>query len=197
MAFANVAILRHGDLPTAAEWAEALRAAGADKAAAAAIETTTELAHAVADATLVVEAVVEDLATKRNLLAAVAEVAPADAILASTTSALSIDDIAAAVRGPERVVVLHFFYPPLLIPLVEVVPATATLPATVAITRTMLERIGKRPVVLARQIPGFVGNRLLHALIRQAIALVRTGVVAAEDVDTALAMIDARLSDIA
>ena len=132
---------------------------------------------------LVVEAVSEDLALKRRLLAQLEQWAAPDTLLATNTSGLSITAIAAHMEEPSRLCGTHFWNPPHLIPLVEVVYGQATADRVVQGCVTLLEAAGKRPVVVRSDVPGFVGNRLLHALQREAMALVAAGVASAEDVD--------------
>jgi 3-hydroxybutyryl-CoA dehydrogenase len=142
------------------------------------------LAAAADGADLVIEAAPEQLAMKQRIFADLAAAAPAGAVLASNTSALPIRDITAGLAGRERVIGTHFWHPPCLVPLVEVVQAGASDPAVVQWTIALLDRIGMKPVHVAADVPGFVGNRLQHALKREAIALVAGGICTAETVDT-------------
>jgi len=160
-----------------------LRRAGADPAPADAIESCQSLERAVADAQLVIEAAPEDLDLKRRLFGRLGEAAPAEAILASNTSVMSIGEIGRDAVDPGRVVGTHFWNPPYLIPLVEVVQAAATRIEIVQRVMSILASAGKAPVHVRRDIPGFVGNRLQHALWREAISLVEHGVCDAEAVD--------------
>jgi 3-hydroxybutyryl-CoA dehydrogenase len=157
---------------------------GLDPAPADAIELEAELADAVRGADLVIEAAPEDLAVKREIFAALDVLVSPSAILASNTSVISIGEIAAPVRRRERVVGTHWWNPPYLVPLVEVVQAAETSDATVERTIAFLAELGKTPVRVHRDIPGFVGNRMQHALWREAIALVDQGVCDAATVDT-------------
>lgn len=159
-----------------------LERVGADPAAADAIEPVGALEQAVGGATLVTEAVVEDLAVKRALFAQLCALAP-DAVLATNTSVISISAVAETTGAPERVIGTHWWNPPHLIPLVEVTPGARTSLEIVERTVTMLEQIGKRPVRLKKDVPGFIGNRMQHALWREAIALVDSGIADPEDVD--------------
>ena len=142
--------------------------------------TLREAAH---DATYVVEAISERLEAKQQLFVDLEQVAPDDAVFASNTSGLRATQLAAGLAHPERLIVAHYFNPPYLIPVVEVVPGAATAPATVDATCDVLRAVGKRPVVLRREVPGFIANRLQAALLREAIHLVETDVATAEDVD--------------
>lgn len=160
-----------------------LRLAGADPAPADSIELRESLEGAVADAELVIEAAPEDLDLKRRLFVRLGEIAPAGTILGSNTSVMSIGEIGRDAIDPGRVVGTHFWNPPYLIPLVEVTQAANTRIEVVQRVMSILASAGKAPVHVRRDIPGFVGNRLQHALWREAISLVENGVCNAEDVD--------------
>jgi 3-hydroxybutyryl-CoA dehydrogenase len=152
--------------------------------ALARIAVADDLAGAVGDADLVIEAGPERLATKQRIFAELERLAPPAAVLASNTSAIPIRDIARDLERPERVVGTHFWNPPYLVPLVEVIQSAASDPACVGWTIRLLDRAGMKPVHVRSDVPGFVGNRLQHALKREAIALVANGVCDAETVDT-------------
>ncbi|MBA3415378.1 MAG: 3-hydroxyacyl-CoA dehydrogenase family protein [Chloroflexia bacterium] len=159
-----------------------LASAEAGRAAQDGIAVETEPGAIGGDCRLVVETVVEDLAVKGEVLAEVAAVAP-EAILATNTSSLSILAIGEACRAPERVVGTHYWNPPLLMPLVEVVRSERTRPGIAEeITATLL-KLGKRPVLVEKDAPGFVWNRLQLALLREAIWIVEHGVASPETVD--------------
>lgn len=142
-----------------------------------------DLGSAVADAEFVFEAAREKLPVKQAIFAQLEQLAPAHAILATNTSVMPIRQIAARVRSAGRVVGTHWWNPPFLIPLVEVVQADQTRAETVDRTMALLRDAGKEPVHVQRDVPGFVGNRLQHALWREAFALVADGVCDAETVD--------------
>jgi 3-hydroxybutyryl-CoA dehydrogenase len=148
------------------------------------LRPATSLPDAVTQADLVIEAAPEQLEVKRRIFAELDDAAPAGTVLASNTSAIPIREIARDLRGRARVIGTHFWNPPSLVPLVEVVQAGASDPAAVQTTIALLERIGMKPVHVAADVPGFVGNRLQHALKREAIALVADGICTAETVDT-------------
>jgi len=148
------------------------------------LETTGDLATAVHESSLVIEAGPEDLGTKQGIFAELDRAAPADAVLASNTSAIPIREITAGLRRRQRVIGTHFWNPPYLVPLVEVVQSEASDRAAVDAVIALLDRIGMKPVHVAADVPGFVGNRLQHALKREAIALVASGICTAETVDT-------------
>jgi 3-hydroxybutyryl-CoA dehydrogenase len=146
------------------------------------LTTTREIVGA----DLVLESVPERIELKRELLAQAEAAMPDDAILATNTSSLPLDDLAAHLRRPERFLGLHWFNPAHLVPLVEVVPASATDPAIVDRSIALLEAAGKRPLRLGRAVPGFVANRLQYALIREALQLLEEGVADAEGIDLVL-----------
>jgi 3-hydroxybutyryl-CoA dehydrogenase len=138
------------------------------------------------DLPVVFEAVPENLAIKCALYAQIEHVLAPDAILCSNTSSLMPSALAADLRYPERFLVTHFFNPPHAVPLVEVVPAARTSPEVVTRTMAFLRAIGQVPVLVRKEVPGFVGNRLQYALLREALALVYDGVATAEEVDTVI-----------
>ena len=158
-------------------------ATGAEIHAGADRITVESTADAIAtDCQVVVENVVEDLKVKGNVLAEAAAVAPS-AILATNTSSLSILAIGEACGAAERVVGTHYWNPPLLMPLVEVVRSERTRPGIVAEMIVTLEGLGKRPVRVEKDVPGFVWNRLQLALLREAVWIVEQGVASPDAVD--------------
>jgi 3-hydroxybutyryl-CoA dehydrogenase len=160
-----------------------LLTAEAVERARANLSPTAELGYAVAEADLVVEAVYEDLALKQRIFRDVDAHAPKGAILASNTSTFMPSLLAGATHRPSQVLVAHYFNPPHLTPLVEVVRGPETSDETVETVRALLAGIGKRPVVIQKETLGFVGNRLQIALLREALAIVEAGVASIEDVD--------------
>jgi 3-hydroxybutyryl-CoA dehydrogenase len=156
---------------------------GAERSSVERVSGGQSLAWAVASAGIVIEAAPEKLALKQSIFAELERLAPADAILASNASALPIARIATDLRNKERVLGAHFWNPPHLVPLVEIVlMSEANRPAAERLA-TALRAIGRHPVFVHRDIPGFIGNRLQHALKREAIALVAAGVCDAETID--------------
>jgi 3-hydroxybutyryl-CoA dehydrogenase len=149
------------------------------------INATPDLAG-LQSAMLVIEAVPERLELKHQLFRAVESVVATDAILASNTSGFTPDAIASGLASPERFLIAHFWNPPHLIPLVEIVPGSKTEPRVVTVLSSFLQETGAMPVVLEKPIPGFVGNRLQFALLREALHIVRTGAASAETVDTVM-----------
>ena len=148
------------------------------------VSPTSDLAAAVEAADLVIEAAPEHRALKQELFGQLSRLTRGDAVLASNTSAIPIREIATAVDDRRRVLGTHFWNPPYLVPLVEVVQSEETDDSVVARVIGLLDEIGMKPVHVKADIPGFVGNRLQHALKREAIALVASGVCDPETVDT-------------
>ncbi|MFM9106704.1 MAG: 3-hydroxyacyl-CoA dehydrogenase family protein, partial [Chloroflexota bacterium] len=146
------------------------------------ISVTTRVAEIGSDCALVVENIVEDLAAKGELLAEAGRVAP-EATLASNTSSISITAIGEAAGFPERTIGTHYWNPPLLMPLVEIIKTERTRPGLVEPVAEALLAMGKRPVVAERDVPGFVWNRMQLALLREAVWLVENGVASPETVD--------------
>jgi 3-hydroxybutyryl-CoA dehydrogenase len=161
-----------------------LRTIGSDESIAQRVKLAATLEEAAQEADVVFEAAPERMALKQDLFAQLDEIANPQAILASNTSVMRITEIAAKTQTPERVVGTHWWNPPYLVPLVEVVQGEKTAPETVQRTIALLQEAGKTPVHVKRDVPGFIGNRLQHALWRQALELVDQGVCDAEAVDT-------------
>ena len=147
------------------------------------IETGTEMEQAVSGADFVIEAVIEDLSLKQKIFSQLDAICPQETILASNTSVISITEIAADTVSKGRVVGTHFWNPPYLIPLVEVVRAKDTTDDVIDRTMDLLTSAGKHPVRIDKDVPGFVGNRLQHALWREAISIVEQGIADAATVD--------------
>jgi 3-hydroxybutyryl-CoA dehydrogenase len=140
------------------------------------------VAEAVAGADLVFEAVSERFETKREVLTAIEAAAPPDAVIASNTSSLPIDDLAALLQRPQRFMGMHWFNPPEWTPGIELIPARVTDPQHVERARDFLRSIGKRPIVVGSG-PGFVANRIQMALFREALACVEDGLASPAEVD--------------
>lgn len=146
---------------------------------------TGDLENAASEADFVIEAAVEKLDVKRELFAKLDEVAPEHAILATNSSTIVGSRIADATKRPDKVCNMHFFNPALVMKCVEVVRGPETSDATVETTVELTKRIGKAPVLLEKEISGFVANRILHALRDEAISLYEGGYASFEDIDTA------------
>ena len=154
------------------------------EATLARITPTTDL-EAAADADIVVEAVFERLEIKHEVFRALDKICKSDAVLATNTSAIPVTQIAAVTERPEAVVGTHFFSPVPMMQLCELVRGYKTSDATLDTARAFAEEIGKTVVVVNRDIAGFVTTRLISALVVEAVKLVESGVVSAEDLDTA------------
>ena len=156
------------------------------EAALARVHQITELTEAVADADVVIEAVVERLEAKLLVFAELGRLAPAHAILASNSSTMGISKLAPASGRPDRCCNMHFFYPPLVMELVEVVRGPETSDATVERAMAFARSMGRTPVLLHREIDGFIVNRILHMASQEAYRLLDSGVASFEDIDTAV-----------
>jgi 3-hydroxybutyryl-CoA dehydrogenase len=144
---------------------------------------TSDLGALNNQAELVVEGIAEDLAAKVELWRSLQGVASRGGILCSSTSGLSISEMGRQSGFPAQVIGTHFWNPPHLMPLVEVVAGKGTAEETVQATMQFCRSIGKLPVRVNADVPGFIGNRLLHAMWREAIEIVGQGIASAEDVD--------------
>ncbi len=153
--------------------------------ALARLRTTTSLEEACAGTDFVIEAVVELLEVKREVFQKLDAFCPAHAILATNSSYLGNSQLAAVTRRPAQVLNLHFFYPPLIMRLVEVVKGEQTSAATLQLAADWVRRIGKEPVVLHKELPGFLVNRILRAITNEAYFLLENGVASFADIDRA------------
>jgi len=157
---------------------------GDDPAFLKKIEVYDQLAPAMKDTAFVFEAAPEKLPLKQQIFADLESVVAPDTILASNSSAIPSTEIGRHLKHRERVIGTHFWNPPHLVPLVEVIQNEKTSDGVLRATMDVLRDAGKVPVHVRRDIPGFVGNRLQHAMKREAFALVAAGVCDAETVDT-------------
>lgn len=142
--------------------------------------------EAVKDTDFIIESLAENLDLKRNFFKKMDSLCKKEVILATNTSGLSPTKIAEGTKYPERVVVAHFWNPPQLIPLVEIVPGEKTSKDTISKTKELIEFIGKKPVCMEKECPGFIGNRLQLALLREAMYIVEQGFAKPEEVDKAI-----------
>jgi 3-hydroxybutyryl-CoA dehydrogenase len=147
------------------------------------VKGVTSLAEAAEGADFIIESIAEDLAVKRDVFGQMDKLCSPHTIFATNTSGLSPSQIAEAIGRKDKFVVAHFWNPPHLIPLVEVVPGKYTAQETVDITWKLMEKIGKKPVALKREALGFIGNRLQFALLREALYIVEAGIATQEAVD--------------
>ena len=153
---------------------------------AARVQTTANTDEAVAESRYVQECAPEDVRLKRELFARLDREAPAEAILASSSSAITASDFAGTLDGRERCLVAHPANPPHLLPVVEVVPAPFTRPGVVDSAAALLADVGMSVIRVRAEVEGFVFNRLQGAVLREAYCLVRDGVAGVEDVDRAV-----------
>jgi 3-hydroxyacyl-CoA dehydrogenase len=142
-----------------------------------------DLAAALDGVDLVVEAVPEKLELKQQVFADFEQHVSPETILASNTSGIPITKIAEGLERPERVIGTHWSNPPHLIPMIEIIPGEKTSPEVTATTQELVRQIGYYPCTLKKEVPGFVENRVLYAIMRECLALVDEGVVDAEELD--------------
>ena len=150
------------------------------------VRMSTDLAEVVEDADLVIESIYEDIDAKSKLFGQLDKLCPDRTILASNTSSFLPSRLAAATARPDKVINAHFLNPPFLVPLVEVVPTEETSEETTGAVMELLTSLGKQPILVEREAPGFVASRLQMALLREALWLVENKVASAEDVDIAI-----------
>jgi 3-hydroxybutyryl-CoA dehydrogenase len=150
------------------------------------VRVLTDLGEAVGDAEFVIEAVFENLELKRAIFREFDSLAPPGAVLASNSSTMGISEIAGDSQRPERCVNMHFFFPVLVMDLVEIVRGPKTSDATVDRATALAREMGRTAVVLNKEIDGFIVNRILHAATQEAYRLLDAGVASFEDIDTAV-----------
>jgi 3-hydroxybutyryl-CoA dehydrogenase len=156
------------------------------QAVVARIHATTDLAQALKGSQFIIEAATEDPKLKLDLYRRVSELAEEDAVVASNTSSISITLLASALRHPEKVCGMHFFNPPQLMPLVEIIKGKRTSEETLELVRNVSVKMGKETVLCKKDSPGFIVNRVLVPALNEAVFLVQEGVADAEDVDKAV-----------
>jgi 3-hydroxybutyryl-CoA dehydrogenase len=150
------------------------------------IRLSVDLREAVKDAHFVIEAAPEDLALKIDLFEALDQYCLKETILASNTSTFPVSQIGKKVRGKERLVVTHWFNPPHIVPAVEVVGGERTSVEVIERTLRLLKKIGKKPIRILKETPGFLINRIQTAMLRETLALLEQGVATPEDIDAAV-----------
>jgi 3-hydroxyacyl-CoA dehydrogenase len=148
-----------------------------------ALSYETDRAAALDGTDVVVEAIPEQLELKRQVFAELEDEISAEAIIASNTSGIPVTKLAEGLQRPERVIGWHWSNPPHLIPMNEVIPGERTSPEVTAATQELTRRIGYHPVTLKKEVPGFVENRVLYAIMRECLALVDEGVMDIEGID--------------
>jgi 3-hydroxybutyryl-CoA dehydrogenase len=163
-----------------------LKDLGDDQSAVARVTPIADLGAAVRDAEYVVEAVLEDLPLKQKLFVEIEKQVRPDTILASNTSVIPITKIMEGLARRERALGTHWWNPPYLVPLVEVIETQWTSPQAIDFTMKLHADAGKKPAHVKKDVPGFIGNRLQHALWREAVALVENGICDAETVDAVI-----------
>ena len=154
--------------------------------ARARVRATTDIADAVRKADIVIEAVFENLDLKRAIFHELDSLARPDAVLASNSSTMGISEIASASSRPERCLNMHFFFPVLVMDLVEIVRGPLTSDETVQRAKQLAQAMGRTAVVINKEIDGFIVNRILHAATQEAYRLLDAGVASFEDIDTAV-----------
>lgn len=152
------------------------------------IRVDSDLKNSVCDAHIIIECVPENMELKQELLAELENYCSEETIFATNTSVMSITEIASKTKLKNRVVGTHFWNPPYLIPLVEVVKADETGEEVLDVVMELLQAVGKHPIKVIKDVPGFVANRLQHALWREAISIVEHGIADARTVDEAIKM---------
>jgi len=163
---------------------DTLEQIGKGSSCVANITVTGDLSEAVKNAHYVTEAAPEKLELKQQIFAELEQLAPSDAILASNTSVIPISHIAEGLKSADRMVGTHWWNPPYLVPLVEVIQGVNTSEQTIETTMKLMSALGKEPAHVKKDVPGFVGNRLQHALWREAISMVAEGICDAKTLDT-------------
>lgn len=151
------------------------------------ISFTTDIhSDAVKNADLIIECIVENMSAKQDLFETLEDICPRNCILATNTSVMSPTEIFAKVAHKDRAIGTHFWNPAFLMPLVEVVKTSETSDETAGAVMDILDKIGKKPVLCKKDVPGFIANRMQHALWREAISIVEHGIADAETVDKAV-----------
>jgi len=150
------------------------------------IHPTLDLKEAVENADIVIEAVTENPPLKKSVLAEADGYAPAHAIIASNTSSISITEIGAATKRPEKVCGMHFFNPPQVMRLIEIIRGLKTSDETVETIRQISSKLGKESVVVKKDTPGFIVNRILIPAINEAVFLAAEGIAEPADIDKAI-----------
>jgi 3-hydroxybutyryl-CoA dehydrogenase/5-formyl-3-hydroxy-2-methylpyridine 4-carboxylate dehydrogenase len=151
---------------------------------AGSVRFTDDVADAVSGADLVIENVPENIAVKAEVYRAIDPLIASDTIVASDTSGIPITKLQAYISNPARMVGMHWSNPPHIIPMIEVIGGEQTAPETIHAIRELIRSLNLLPVVVKKDVPGFVENRVLYALLREVVDLVENGVIEPEDIDT-------------
>ena len=152
------------------------------------ISGMTELDEAVEDADFIIEAVVEDLEVKKRLFYKIGRNAPSHAIITTNTSSFSVSEVMSLCERPERTAGMHWWNPPHISPLIEIVKTNLTSDATIAQIIQTAQMLDKRPVLVRKELPGLISMRLQCAMLREAIALMENDVASVEDIDLVMRM---------
>lgn len=150
------------------------------------ISFTSDFQMAAESADFVVECVLENMDLKQEVFSALDSICRSDVPLASNTSVMSITEISSKCKGKQRIIGTHFWNPPHLLPLVETVRTEDTSEQVIELTMALLKQVGKHPILVQKDVPGFVANRLQHALWREAVSIVEKGIADAKTVDDAI-----------
>jgi len=172
----------HSNLNTFVEFK--IATPGAAREALSRIKINRNLKSAVRESDFVVEAVPEEMELKKQIFKKLDEYCPSHTVLTSNTSGLSLTEITSGIDRQDKVVIAHWWNPPHIIPVVEIIRGRHTSDQTVDLVYQLLRTIGKKPVKILKEVPGFLGNRLQFALYREALACLKEGVASAEDIDT-------------
>ena len=148
------------------------------------VKTTLDMKEALTNSDFMIEAATENIDLKKQIFREASKFAPERAVLATNTSGLPILGVAGVTNRPGKVIGTHFWNPPYLLRAVEVVKGAGTTDETVKVTCDLLAKVGKKPVVVKKDIPGQIGIRILYAMLREAMSLVEKGVASPEDIDT-------------
>ncbi|MBF4694717.1 3-hydroxyacyl-CoA dehydrogenase family protein [Fusibacter ferrireducens] len=150
------------------------------------VSTTDNLEEGATFADIIFECIIEDLSIKQDFFKKLDEMCTEDTVLASNTSAISITEIAETSENKSRIIGTHFWNPPFLIPLVEVIKTEFVSEDTVNRVHELLEEAGKKPVIVNKDVPGFLANRMQHALFREALYIIEQGIAEPSAVDDAI-----------
>ena len=150
------------------------------------IHPTLDLNEAVSDADLIIEAIPENVELKKKIFSEVDGLAPSHAIIASNTSSISITELGSATKRPEKVCGMHFFNPPQLMKLVEIIKGAKTSDETIETVKQVAQKMNKETVLVKKDCPGFIVNRILIPALNEAAALVWEGIADPEDIDKAI-----------
>lgn len=156
------------------------------KEALSRIRTNKNLKMAVRESDFVVEALPEVMALKKRIFKELDEYCPPHTMIATNTSGLSLTEMASGIKRQDQTIIAHWWNPPHIIPVVEVVKGRSTSDKTMDLVCQLLVSVGKKPVKILKEVPGFLGNRLQFALYREALHCLKEGVASAEDIDMAV-----------